>query len=242
MALSWSMDKIGPMCRSVEDCAIVLSAIYGPDGKDPTVRDVPFNWDATLDPRTLRIGYLQAGFDAKDRNGAVIQYNQDALAVMKKIVPSLQPVVTPQEHPLGALGIILNAESAAAFDELTRSGRDALMEETSSWPGSFRQARFIPAVEYINANRIRTLVMEQMNEVMKKVDVFISTSNGGNVLQLTNLTGHPQISLPAGFNAQGSPVSITFVGKLYEEDKLLAVAKAWQDATDFHTKHPPKFL
>jgi Asp-tRNA(Asn)/Glu-tRNA(Gln) amidotransferase A subunit family amidase len=241
MALSWSMDKIGPMCRTVEDCAIVLNAIYGPDGKDPTVRDVPFNWDATLDPRTLRIGVLQAAFDAKDRNGNVVQHNADALAVMKKIAPNLQPVAISIDQPLGALGIILNAESAAAFDELTRSGRDTMMEEPSSWPRSFRQARFIPAVEYINANRIRTLVMHQMDEIMRNVDVFIATSNAPNVLQLTNLTGHPQISLPAGFNAQGSPVSITFVGKLYEEDKLLAVAKSWQDATDFHTKHPPKF-
>ncbi len=242
MALSWSMDKIGPMCRSVEDCALVLSAIYGPDGKDPTVRDVPFNWDASLDLRSLRVGYLQSAFDAKDRNGVAIPHNENALAVMRRIVPDLKPVTMPREHPIGALNIILNAESAAAFDDLTRSGRDTLMEATSTWPGSFRQARFIPAVEYIQANRIRTLVMEQMDVVMRTVDVFISTSNGESVLQLTNLTGHPQISLPAGFNAQGSPVSITFVGRLYEEDKLLAVAKAWQDATDFHLKHPPRFI
>jgi Asp-tRNA(Asn)/Glu-tRNA(Gln) amidotransferase A subunit family amidase len=241
MALSWTMDKIGPMCRSVEDCAIVLDAIYGPDGKDGTVHDIPFNWDATLNPKSLRVGYLQAGFDRKDAAGNVIPYNQSALEAMRKIVPELIPVATPAELPLGALGIILNAESAAAFDELTRSGRDALMETTSSWPGSFREARMIPAVEYINANRIRTLVMQQMHEMMQKVDVFITTSNGGNVLQLTNLTGHPAIALPAGLSAQGTPVSVTFVGRLYEEDKLLAVAKAWQDATGFHRKYPPKF-
>jgi Asp-tRNA(Asn)/Glu-tRNA(Gln) amidotransferase A subunit family amidase len=242
MALSWSMDKIGPMCRSAEDCAIVLNAIYGPDGKDPTVHDIPFNWDATLDPRSLRIGYLQSAFDAKDRQGNVIGYNQDALAVLRRIAPDIKPIATPDTYPLRALGIILDAESAAAFDELTRSGRDALMEETSSWPNSFRESRFVPAVEYINANRIRTLVMHQMAELMDTVDVFMTTQNGGNVLQLTNLTGHPQIAMPAGFNSQGSPVSISFVGRLYEEDKLVAVAKAWQDATDFHTKHPPQFI
>jgi Asp-tRNA(Asn)/Glu-tRNA(Gln) amidotransferase A subunit family amidase len=241
MALSWSMDKIGPMCRTVEDCAIVLDAIYGPDGKDPTVHDVPFSWDATLAARSLRVGYLEAVFDPKVRNGNVAQHNVDALAVMKRLVPAMQPVTLPQEHPLSALTIILNAEAAAAFDELTRSGRDASMEATSTWPGGFRQARFIPAVDYIQANRIRTMIMHQMNDVMQKVDVFMATSNAPNVLQLTNMTGHPQISLPAGFNATGSPLSITFVGRLYEEEKLLAVAKAWQDATDFHTKHPPKF-
>jgi Asp-tRNA(Asn)/Glu-tRNA(Gln) amidotransferase A subunit family amidase len=246
MALSWTMDKIGPMCRSVEDCALVLDAIYGPDGRDPTVRDVPFNWDATLPLKSLKIGYLQSGFDQKDRNGAVIQYNQDALAVMRKIAPDMVSISTTMDYPLGALNIILNAESAAAFDELTRTGRGDVMEDPnpypSTWPESFREARFIPAVEYIQANRIRTLVMQKMHEIMQTADVFMTTSNGGNVLQLTNLTGHPAIALPAGFNATGSPVSVTFVGRLYEEDKLLAVAKAWQDATDFHRKYPPRFI
>jgi Asp-tRNA(Asn)/Glu-tRNA(Gln) amidotransferase A subunit family amidase len=246
MALSWTMDKIGPMCRSVEDCALVLDAIYGPDGKDPTVHDVPFNWDATLSPKSLRIGVHQSAFDARDRQGAVIQYNQDALAAMRRIVPDLVPVETPQQYPLGALGIILDAEAAAAFDELTRSGKADVMEAPnpypSTWPESFREWRFIPAVEYIQANRIRTLVMQQMHDMMQKVDVFMTTQNGGNVLQLTNLTGHPSIALPAGFNAGGSPVSVTFIGRLYEEDKLLAVAKAWQDATGFHRRYPPKFV
>jgi Asp-tRNA(Asn)/Glu-tRNA(Gln) amidotransferase A subunit family amidase len=241
MALSWSMDKIGPMCRSVEDCAIVLDAIYGPDDRDPTVHDIPFTWDASLDPRTLRIGYLKAAFDEKDRSGNVVQYNQDALAVLRRIVPNVTAVETPHEYPLGALGIILDAESAAAFDELTRSGRDAMMEDTSSWPGSFREARLIPAVEYIQANRIRTLIMRQMHDMMKDVDVFMTTSFGDNVLQLTNLTGHPAIALPAGFTARGTPVSITFIGGLYGEARLLAVAKAWQDATDYHLRYPPQF-
>lgn len=245
MALSWSMDKIGPMCRSVEDCALVLDAIHGPDGKDNTVRDVPFNWDATLSPKTLRVGFLQTAFD-QNRDGAVVQYNVDALAAMRRIVPNIKPVATPHQIGLGPLGIILDAEAAAAFDELTRSGRADVMEAPnpypSTWPGSFRQSRFIPAVEYIQANRIRTLVMQNMNDVMKDVDVFITTSNGDNVLQLTNLTGHPAIAVPAGLNATGSPVSVTFVGGLYQEDKLLAVAKAWQDATGFHLKHPPKFI
>ena len=134
-----------------------------------------------------------------------------------------------------------DAESAAAFDDLTRSGRDVVMEETSSWPNSFREARFIPAVEYIQANRIRTLLMQRMAALMETVDVFMSTSGGNNVLMVTNLTGHPAIAVPAGLSAQGTPVSVTFVGRLYEEERLLAVAKAWQDATGHHTKHPPQF-
>ena len=147
--------------------------------------------------------------------------------------------------PLNALRLILNAESAAAFDDLTRSGKDELMEQTSSWPASFRQARFIPAVEYLQANRVRTLVMEQMAETMKQVDVFITPTSLGNVLLLTNLTGHPAVVLPAGFletgPRAGTPVSISFIGQLYGEAELLRVAKLWQDATDYHLRQPPGF-
>jgi Asp-tRNA(Asn)/Glu-tRNA(Gln) amidotransferase A subunit family amidase len=242
MALSWSMDKIGPMCRSVEDCALVLHAIHGPDDHDPTVHDIPLNWTGgNVDLRKLRIGYTQASFDSPDRNGNAVEYNRAAVEALRHISPELIPVEMPTDLPVNALGIILNAESAAAFDELTRSGRDASMEETSSWPNSFREARFIPAVEYIQANRIRTLLMQQMAAVMEKVDVFMSTSGGNSVLMVTNLTGHPAIALPAGLSAQGTPVSVTFVGRLYDEERLLAVAKAWQDATGHHTRHPPRF-
>ncbi|HEX6693324.1 MAG TPA: amidase [Longimicrobiales bacterium] len=242
MALSWSMDKIGPMCRSVEDCALVLHAIYGPDGHDPTVHGIPFNWTGgNVDLRKMRIGYTEASFDSPDRNGNVVEYNRAAVEALRRISPELAPVEMPADLPVNALGIILNAESAAAFDDLTRSGRDASMEETSSWPNSFREARFIPAVEYIQANRIRTLLMQQMAAVMEKVDVFMSTSGGNSVLLVTNLTGHPSIALPAGLSAQGTPVSVTFVGRLYDEERLLAVAKAWQDATGHHTQHPPRF-
>jgi Asp-tRNA(Asn)/Glu-tRNA(Gln) amidotransferase A subunit family amidase len=136
---------------------------------------------------------------------------------------------------------VLNAESAAAFDELTRSGRDDLMEN-SSWPGSFRTARLIPAVEYVQANRLRTLVMRDMRDAMKDVDVVVAPSFGGVTLTLTNLTGHPAVVLPNGFTEAGTPVSLSFLGKLYGEAPALAVAKAYQDATDFHTKHPQRFI
>jgi Asp-tRNA(Asn)/Glu-tRNA(Gln) amidotransferase A subunit family amidase len=234
------MDKLGPMCRSVEDCAAVFAAVHGPDGKDPTIKDLPFNWDAQRDIRTLRIGYYKSAFDATE-NHPTKAFDDAALDVMRsKLGISLVSIETPTKYPLNALRVILNAESAAAFDDLTRGTGDDLMEN-SSWPNSFRQARFIPAVEYLQANRIRTLVMEEMHKVMQQVDVFITPSFGGNVLLLTNLTGHPAVVMPNGFNADGTPVSISFVGKLFGEADLLAVSKAYQDATGFHLKVPPLF-
>jgi Asp-tRNA(Asn)/Glu-tRNA(Gln) amidotransferase A subunit family amidase len=240
MALSWSMDKLGPMCRDVEDCAAVFAAIHGPDDHDPTLRDLPFNWDANRSLKTLRIGYYKSAFDATENHPAK-KFDDAALDVMRsKLGVSLIPIETPTKYPLSALRIILNAESAAAFDSLTRGTDDDLMTD-SSWPQSFRQARFIPAVEYLQANRIRTLVMEEMDKVMQQVDVFITPSFGGNVLLLTNLTGHPAVTLPNGFNEDGTPVSISFVGGLFGEAEMLRVAKAYQDATGFHLKRPPAF-
>jgi Asp-tRNA(Asn)/Glu-tRNA(Gln) amidotransferase A subunit family amidase len=164
---------------------------------------------------------------------------------MQRIVPNLAPVELPttRDIPIGAIGgSILSIEAAAAFDDLTRSERDDLMTgapETSSWPNTFRAARLVPAVEYINANRARTLLMQKMHEAIRDVDVFIMPNTA---LQLTNLTGHPQIALPAGFTSNGTPVTICFLGQLFAEDKLLRVAQAWQDATEHHTKHPPQFI
>ena len=238
MALSWTMDKIGPICRSVEDCAIVFSAIHGPDGRDVTVRDVPFNWDATVRPADLRIGYLKSVFDADHPTKAA---DDAALEVLRRLGANLVPVSLPDRYPLGALRTILNAESAAAFDELTRSNRDDLLER-SSWPNSFRTARLIPAVEYIQANRVRTLLMQSMHDAMRDVDVVAVGPNGGPWLTITNLTGHPSVTLPHGFADNGTPISFSFIGQLHGEAELLAVAKAYQDATDFHTRRPPRFV
>lgn len=238
MALSWSMDKIGPMCRTVEDCALVYEAIRGSDNRDLTVRDVPFNWDATRDPRALRVGYYRSAFE-DDHNTR--SFDDAALEVMRRAGFELIPFETPTDYPLGALrSAILTAEAAAAFDDLTRSGRDDLMER-SSWPNTFRTARLVPAVAYINANRVRTLVMQAMHEAMRDVDVVVTPSYGGNILLTTNLTGHPTVVLPNGFNDEGSPVSLSFVGQLYGEAETLLVAKAYQDATDFHRRYPPLF-
>jgi Asp-tRNA(Asn)/Glu-tRNA(Gln) amidotransferase A subunit family amidase len=248
MALSWSMDKIGPMCRTVEDCALVLNAIHGPDRRDPTIRDVPFNWDSERPLSELRIGYNRAAFEQTNQEGQRNAFDEAALTALQGIVPNLVPVELPtQQYPLSAIqGSVLGVEAAAAFDELTRSGRDELLvaePERSSWPNTFRAARFVPAVEYINANRVRTLVMEAMHEVMRDVDVFITPAGGA--LLLTNLTGHPQIALPAGFTQRGGqdvPVTMTFVGGLFGEADMMTVAKAWQEATGHHLRRPAAFV
>ncbi len=232
MALSWTMDKLGPMCRSVEDCALVFDAIRGADGFDLTVRDAPFSWDATVAPASLRIGYFSEEFERPT--------DLATLDVLRSLGAELIPVVLP-EFGYNAMRLILGAESAAAFDELTRSGRDDLLvrQDESAWPNSFRSARFIPAVEYLNANRARTLAMQKWAELMSGVDVIVTPTSGSSQLTATNLTGHPAVILPNGFEEEdGTPVSITFLGDLYGEDRMLAVAHAYQAATDFHLRYP----
>ncbi len=236
MALSWSMDKIGPICRSAEDCALVFEAIYGPDGKDLTVVNLPFNYDQDLDIKELRVGYLKKTFD-EDYRGK--QNDEAALHILRSLGIELVPFELPQ-LPVDALSFILNAEAAAAFDELTRSGKDDLLKRQAAraWPNVFRQARFIPAVEYIQANRIRTLLMQDMSERMKDLDLYVAPSFGGNNLLLTNLTGHPTVVIPNGFDKKGAPTSFSLIGNLFEEEKILRLAKAFQEATDFHRQHP----
>jgi Asp-tRNA(Asn)/Glu-tRNA(Gln) amidotransferase A subunit family amidase len=237
MALSWSMDKIGPICRSVEDCALVFEAIHGPDGKELGVVDLPFNWDPAADLKTIRVGYLKRAFEADSETK---KYDLAALDVLRSAGVDLVPFELPSDLPIQPLGIILSAESAAAFEELTLTNRDELMarQGRNAWPNAFRAARFIPAVEYIQANRVRTLLLEEMAEKMKAVDVYVAPSSDDDNGLLTNLTGHPAVVVPTGFDEKGSPTSITFIGGLYEEAKALRVALAYEQATDFHTKHP----
>lgn len=237
MALSWSMDKIGPICRTVEDCAIVFNAIRGADGIDQTVIDAPFNYNPKVELSKLRIGYVKALFDERYSNHA---NDSTSLAKLRALGANLIPIELPNDS-VQAIGFILSAEAAAAFDDLTRSGRDSLMvrQTRDAWPNVFRASRFIPAVEYIHANRVRYLIIQEMQKL--DVDVYLAPSFGGNNLLLTNLTGHPCVVLPNGFDDKGRPRSITFIGRLFGEAPLLAVAKAYQDATDFHKKHPPLF-
>jgi Asp-tRNA(Asn)/Glu-tRNA(Gln) amidotransferase A subunit family amidase len=236
MALSWTMDKVGPICRSVEDCAIVFEVIRGVDGKDPTLMAAPFNYDVRKDPKKLRVGYLKSAFE-----GDYAFKTQDSLALetMKKLGFELIPIELPESANLRP---VLTAESAAAFDELTRSNRDDLLtrQDANSWPVTFRMARFIPAVEYIQANRLRTKLIAEMDEVMQGIDVYLNPSWNGPSLRITNYTGHPCVVVPNGF-VEGSPTSITFTGSLFGEADLLSVAKAFQEATEFHEKHPDEF-
>ncbi|HEX7288809.1 MAG TPA: amidase family protein, partial [Candidatus Angelobacter sp.] len=291
MALSWTMDKLGPICRAVEDCAIVLSAIQGADGRDRTVKNAAFNWDASLDWRKLRIGYLEKDFqlqppqqqqqpkeekdlteeEKKKRVEEAAQqaafrarreydhkYDEAALAKLRALGANLIPVELPK-LPYQAMLTMLEAEAAAAFDDLTRTGRDKLLtsQNRNDWPNTFRTARFIPAVEYIQASRARMVAMEEFAKVFEKVDVIVAPTQGTQLL-VTNLTGHPALILPNGFRGEdapkpvvrdgdlqpggpGTPLSLTFLGHLYGEAKLLAVAKAYQDATGFHLKKPAGF-
>jgi len=237
MALSWSMDKIGAICRSVEDCALVFEAIYGPDGKDLTIVNLPFNWDPGLDLKSLRIGYLKKAF-AKDY--PTKKNDEASLGVLRSLGVELIPFDIPEDLPVEDISFILDAEAAAAFSELTLSNRDDLMvrQGKDAWPNVFRQARLIPAVEYIQANRVRTRLMEEMEAKMKSIDVYIAPSFDDNNLLLNNLTGHPAVVVPNGFTEKGMPTSISFIGNLFEEAKTLRVAQAFQAATSFHQKHP----
>ncbi|HYH98668.1 amidase [Hyalangium sp.] len=235
MTLSWTMDKLGPMARTVEDTALVLAAIQGPDGKDRTVRDVPFNWDAGTPLGSIRVGYLKADFERDERDKA---FNAAALEKLKVLGVKLVPVALPNVKQ-DAMVHLLTAEAAAAFDSLTHSGRDKLLTQQgeNDWPNYFRVAQLMPAVDYINANRARLLAMEGMAKTFADVDVIVAPSDDPQVL-LTNLTGHPAVIVPNGFRENGTPVSVTFLGRLYGEAKLLAVARAYQEATGFHLQHP----
>ncbi len=288
MALSWTMDKLGPICRTVEDCAIVLHSIYGPDGQDLTVHDAAFHWDANLDWKSLRIGYFKSEFEpvsafkpqpsegnetaeqkktreernerrraGNDRRVYDQRYDLSALDKLKSMGVELIPVELPK-FPYGAMTPLLTAEAAAAFDELTMTGRDKLLTEQGpyDWPNSFRVARFYPAVEYIQANRARTLAIRAVAKLFEQVDVIVTPTNGEQLVA-TNLTGHPALILPNGFRGSdaplppkvddgendniggpGTPVSLTFLAGHYQDAKLCAVGRAYQEATGFHKLHP----
>jgi Asp-tRNA(Asn)/Glu-tRNA(Gln) amidotransferase A subunit family amidase len=236
MALSWSMDKIGPICRTVEDCAIVFKTIMGPDTNDPSVSDYPFSYQSDIDIKNLRIGYVEKDFAAEY---PFKTSDSLSLVTLRAMGAKLIPIELP-DLPVADLELILSAEAAAAFDELTRSNRDDLLvrQIKNAWPNEFRQARLIPAVEYINANRIRYQLIQAMQQLMQDIDLYLAPSWQGDNLLLTNLTGHPCVVLPNGFH-EGTPTSITFIGRLFDEGTILAVARAYQNATTFHQQHPP---
>lgn len=264
MELSWTMDKVGPMCRSVEDCVLVLNAIYGPDGRDESVADAAFTWNPDAPLAGYRIGYVRSDFEAAPpgrgggrgaagapagtgRGGGANQAQQqaaaaerlknlqDAMATLQKLGAKLEPVELP-DYPANALNFVLSVEAAAAFDDLTRSrGTDLMTASNSTWGATFRSARFVPAVEYIRAQRIRTLLMREWDTFMDKYDAFISSNNAG--LGATNLTGHPAIALKCGF-ANSLPQPLMVTGRLYDEGTICRIAHAYEQATEWKDRHP----
>jgi Asp-tRNA(Asn)/Glu-tRNA(Gln) amidotransferase A subunit family amidase len=227
------MDKLGPMCRCVEDCALVLNAIMGGDGHDPSAIDAPFYWDPKLDVTKLRVGYVASAFQQGEKD---VAFHQRTLNEIRELGVTLDAVELP-DYPTAALMFILTVESATAFDELTRSNRDDELARQAAWPRTFRQARMIPAVEYLQANRVRRLMMDAVNQLMGKYDVIVMPTN--HELLMGNLTGHPLVAVPSGLRDGDRPTSVTFFGQLYGEGKNLALAKAFQDATGYHLQYPP---
>jgi Asp-tRNA(Asn)/Glu-tRNA(Gln) amidotransferase A subunit family amidase len=241
MVLCWSLDKAGPICRSAEDAAVVFYYLKGTDGKDASAVSRSFNYTGKVNYKKLRIGYAANYFKTIPKSG--LQW--DVLEIYKKLGADIKAVDFPDSimYPVNLVDPILSAESAAAFDELTRSNQDDLIrrQDKNFWPNGFRVSRLIPAVEYINANRHRSTLIEAMNRFMKDYDVLIVPTYAGNQLGITNLTGNPVVVFPIGFTDRGLPNSITLIGNLYEEATILAVAKSFQEATDFNKKHPEKF-
>jgi Asp-tRNA(Asn)/Glu-tRNA(Gln) amidotransferase A subunit family amidase len=238
MTLSWTLDKVGPMCRTVEDCALVFDAIQGADGNDPASVDVSFAWEPEVDFSKIRVGYLAKDFeDDAPKN----RLSRESLKLLAELGVELVPIELP-EFPLDVMEMILYVEAATAFDELTRSNRDDLLIRQSEkyWANQFRVARLVPAVEYIQAQRMRRQLIEAMADLMTTIDLYVAPADGDNVW-VTNLSGHPVVTILNGFLPDGLPSSISFVGQLDDEARLMAVAKALQVKTDFHTKAPPLF-
>jgi Asp-tRNA(Asn)/Glu-tRNA(Gln) amidotransferase A subunit family amidase len=237
MSLSWSMDKIGPICRTVGDCAIVFNAIHGPDGIDQTLYDAPFSYGMGIKWKDLRIGSLETDFDKE--TGERKTNSAAAIEKLRALGARLVPVQLP-DYPVEHISFLLSTEGAAAFDDLTRSGRDDLLkqQDRGSWPNTFRRRRFVPAVEYLQAQRIRFLLIQEMAKLFGKIDLLVAPPFAGKGLLISNLTGHPCVVVPDGFSKASTPTSICFIGKLFDEGRLLTFAKQYQEATDFHRKHP----
>lgn len=241
MTLAWSLDKAGPICRSADDAAIVFYYLHGTDGLDAAAVTMPFNYKEKADISKMKIGYAKNYFEKGDTLG-----NETAfMNVLRTAGANLQPVDFPDSaiYPFDIIGLVIGAESSAAFDAFTRMGLDDQMKRQGKdeWPNYFRTARFIPATEYINANRHRYVLMQKMNDFIEKFDVVIFPTWGGHQAAITNLTGHPAVTVPTGFNDHNLPTGITLIGNLYDEATLLEVAKIYQDATLWNKMHPVLF-
>jgi Asp-tRNA(Asn)/Glu-tRNA(Gln) amidotransferase A subunit family amidase len=241
MTLSWSLDKVGPICRSAEDAATVFSFIHGTDGKDESAVNRSFNLSNKSGIKNLRIGYAKNHFERLDSNsqewGVIKAFREQGVEVQPMYLPDTDV------YKFDIIGLVIGAEAAAAFDEFTRVGLDDQMTRQTryDWPNYFRVSRMIPAVEYVNANRHRSVLMQKMNQAMQEYDVIITPSFGNRQLAITNLTGHPALCMPIGFTKQGTPNSITLLANLFREEELVTVGSFFQKITDHDEKHPDRF-
>jgi Asp-tRNA(Asn)/Glu-tRNA(Gln) amidotransferase A subunit family amidase len=244
MALSWSLDKVGPMCRSVEDCALVLAAIQGPDDKDLSLQDVPFNWDAGFDVRRLRVGYLKAAFADTKQSDRVNANDAAALDKLRGLGISLLPIDLPEHADMDPNMILWGEANAALKDPIQTQPATLVRQDRVVRQNA---VRLLPAQEYLEANRVRMLLMQEMARVMSQVDVYVLPFDYADYTPnpvatqntlVTNLTGQPCVLVPHGFNEKGNPTSFSFVGRVFGEAEMLALAKAYQDSTDWHLKHP----
>ena len=232
MTLCWSLDKLGPVCRSAVDAAVVFQAIRGPDPRDPATGDAPFYpWGGEV--KGWKVGVPKGCFDGNDTRC------KSVLEELKKLGVELVDVELPK-YPVYEMMIVLTAEAGAAFDDFSRSDRDDQMvrQTRDAWPNVFRQAELIPAVDYIRANRLRTLLIRDLEQTLAGVKAIVHPSFAGSILGMTNLTGHPTFVAPCGFDEAGLPYSISFTGKLFGDADVLALAMAWQGVTDYHQRHP----
>ena len=260
MTLCWSLDKLGPMTRSVEDALLVLAAISGPDAGD--VNSVPSNldYDAGASVKGLRVGY----FPAWMKENPATEVDREALEKVKTL--GMVPVeVTLPDWPYGSLQLILFAEGAAAFEELTLShGVDQLKMQTyDAWPNLFRQARFLSAVDFVQADRMRRRVAQEMARIFSEVDVLLVPSLRDEMLTISNFTGHPSLTLRAGFvevsqarsdwapdpanplprfsPSRRVPHGITLIGKPFEDGKLAEVGLALEKSFRVVDERPKGF-
>ena len=240
MALCWSSDKVGPICRSAEDAAYVFAFVHGGDSIDQSSRTMPFNYTGKIALSQLKIGYARNYIDSLPDDSP----EKQTLAILRKLGAKPMPVDFPDDlRGNDILSLIIGVESAAAFDKLTRTNLDDQMVQQNKdrWPNTFRTARFVPAVEYVNACRMRTEIMRKVGPFIRQYDFIIAPTETGDQLAITNLTGNPSVTLPVGYNKDGTPGSISFIGQLFGEARLLAFAKAFQDATPYNKQHPKGF-
>jgi Asp-tRNA(Asn)/Glu-tRNA(Gln) amidotransferase A subunit family amidase len=240
MTLCWTMDKLGPMCRGVEDCAVLFAAIHGPDGRDGAVVDVPFRWDPRSDLASLRVGFHAEALTILEKEPERKATFEAVLETMRRLGIALRPVSLPEQQPRHeALNTILQVEAGASFQQLVMSERIALLngQEAWSWPTTFRVGSTVSAVDYVQLTRFRRKLQHAMADALAGIDVYVSPTNTPPNMLYTNMTGHPTVVTRCGM-LDGKPLSVEFIGNLYQDAAALRVAFAYEQATEWHRQWP----